>query len=120
MSKKPKCMTPRHFYLVSGYCTLIITVTLAMCGLNWLAAYFMSINAVTFYYYHYDKKQAIRHGNRVPEMVLHVLSLVGGSIGAILGQEILRHKTCKKSFKSLFTMIVTFQMMICFVIILQM
>lgn len=57
--------------------------------LSWL----VTINAVGFVVWATDKKQARRGGTRVPELVLHATTLVGGVVGAGLGMLMLRHKT---------------------------
>ena len=40
-----------------------------------------------------DKRRAIKNAFRVPEATLFSIAFVGGSIGAILGMLIFRHKT---------------------------
>ena len=52
--------------------------------------------------YGVDKRRAILEGQRIPERTLHILSLLGGWPGAILGQKMFRHKTVKKSFRLVF------------------
>ena len=59
--------------------------------LTWAAA----ISVVTFVYYALDKwlARAGRGRARVPEMLLNVLTVLGGVPGAWLGRGLLRHKT---------------------------
>jgi uncharacterized membrane protein YsdA (DUF1294 family) len=59
----------------------------------------ISLNAVALLLYGYDKRQAIIGGSRIPEAVLHIVALLGGSPGALLGQELFRHKTHKRGFR---------------------
>lgn len=40
-----------------------------------------------------DKKRAIRHAWRIPEKMLFLVSLIGGSIGIWAGMYLFRHKT---------------------------
>ena len=40
-----------------------------------------------------DKKRAIRHEWRIPEKMLFLVSLIGGSIGTWSGMYLFRHKT---------------------------
>lgn len=47
----------------------------------------------------YDKRQAKRKGQRVPEKTLWLLALVGGGIGAYVGMQMFRHKTRHTSFR---------------------
>jgi len=53
---------------------------------------------VTFLLYGFDKAQSRREGWRVPEIVLHGLTLVGGFIGGWVGRSMFRHKTTKGIF----------------------
>ena len=41
----------------------------------------------------YDKRRAKRHEWRVPEKILFLIAIFGGSIGSNLGMRIFRHKT---------------------------
>mgnify|MGYP000140324084 CR=1 FL=1 len=61
---------------------------------------FMSI--ITYVAYSSDKSYAITQKYRVPENTLHILSLLGGWIGALIAQQRFRHKTKKISFKIVF------------------
>ena len=72
---------------------------------GWLTA----INLTAFGYYGYDKACARRAARRVPEFVLHGLSLVGGSVGAFAAMQLFRHKTIKGRFRFLFWSIVVLQ-----------
>ncbi len=64
--------------------------------------YYMIASMFTFLIYVRDKQAAKKTRWRTPEKTLHFLSLLGGWPGAILGQQILRHKSSKKSFQTLF------------------
>lgn len=75
----------------------------------WLGCWFLAINVVTMAYYGYDKFQARRGGRRIPEVVLHALAILGGSLGAFAGQQLFRHKTVKGSFRIVFWFIVIVQ-----------
>jgi len=60
------------------------------------------INLFTFFAYGRDKKCA-EHGEwRIPEIQLHTLELLGGTIGAVCGQKIFHHKNKKKSYMATF------------------
>ncbi|MBR5795397.1 MAG: DUF1294 domain-containing protein [Erysipelotrichaceae bacterium] len=60
--------------------------------------YFMIINLVGFVMMCVDKQLAIHHKNRVPEKVLFLIAIIGGSLGSILGMYAFRHKTKHLSF----------------------
>ena len=58
-----------------------------------LAVWLIAINLVTFAVYGIDKRRARGGAWRVPEKTLFLLPLLGGSIGALLGMRVFRHKT---------------------------
>ena len=63
-------------------------------------------SVVAFILYGYDKQQA-RHGRwRAPEKLLHGVELLGGWPGALVAQQVFRHKTRKVSFQVWFWLIV--------------
>ena len=64
-----------------------------------LIIYFIIINLIAFAVFGIDKLKAIKDKWRIPEKVLVLLSVIGGSIGATLGMYIFRHKTKKIAFK---------------------
>jgi uncharacterized membrane protein YsdA (DUF1294 family) len=53
---------------------------------------------VTFILYGFDKAQSRTSGWRVPEAVLHGLSLIGGFPGGWAGRSVFHHKTQKGFF----------------------
>lgn len=56
------------------------------------------INLFTFLAYGKDKRSAKRGEWRIPEIQLHTLELLGGTIGALAGQKFFHHKNKKKSY----------------------
>lgn len=63
-----------------------------------LLVYLLMINVVTFLVYAADKRKAKKGKMRVPEKTLFLLAGIGGSMGALLGMQVLRHKTKHMSF----------------------
>jgi len=57
---------------------------------------------VTFFAYAFDKAAAVRRSWRTSEQTLHVLSIAGGWPGALVAQQLLRHKSSKPSFVVVF------------------
>ena len=55
--------------------------------------YLIAINVVTFLIYGLDKWKAKRDAWRIKESTLLLLAVVGGSVGALLGMQVFRHKT---------------------------
>jgi uncharacterized membrane protein YsdA (DUF1294 family) len=76
---------------------------------NILYSLLVGMSVITFVFYGYDKLQAIRNRSRVPELILHMLALLGGTLGAFIGQLAFRHKTKKLRFLIIFISIVLLQ-----------
>ncbi|MBD9462451.1 DUF1294 domain-containing protein [Pseudomonas sp. Pdm06] len=70
-----------------------------------MAAYGV-VSVVAFLLYWSDKRKARAEAWRTPENVLHALELAGGWPGALLAQQLFRHKTRKVSFQVVFWFIV--------------
>lgn len=64
-------------------------------------------SGLAFAVYGYDKRQAKAGEWRIPEKVLHTIELLGGWPGALLAQQVFRHKTRKLSYQLWFWLIVT-------------
>ena len=60
--------------------------------------YLVLINALALVLMHADKKRARRRTWRIPEASLMGIALLGGSLGAMLGMYIFRHKTKHPKF----------------------
>ncbi|MBZ2175984.1 DUF1294 domain-containing protein [Schnuerera sp. xch1] len=60
--------------------------------------YLLVINLISFSAFMIDKFKARKNGWRISEISLIVLALVGGSIGALLGMIMFKHKTNKTKF----------------------
>ena len=71
---------------------------------------FLALNAFVFSIYFLDKQAARSHRRRISEKTLLTLAFVGGSLGAICAQRLLRHKTQKEPFRSILKAIVLFHM----------
>lgn len=68
----------------------------------WVAAYYLSLSLACFVVYAVDKSAAVAARWRVPENTLLLLGFAGGWPGAIVAQQVLRHKTKKVSFRQAF------------------
>ncbi|CAM3884274.1 hypothetical protein CCOS865_02988 [Pseudomonas reidholzensis] len=76
---------------------------MAWQGESWvpLAAYPL-LSLISLLLYWQDKQQARAQAWRTPEKVLHASELCGGWPGALLAQQLFRHKTRKVSFQLTF------------------
>lgn len=61
----------------------------------------LSINVIAFLAFGWDKRLAETHQRRISERTLLGLALFGGALGALLGQQLFRHKTQKQPFRTL-------------------
>ena len=71
-----------------------------------LAAY-LAMSLAAFFAYWIDKSAAVKGRWRTPENTLHIFGLIGGWPGALMAQQILRHKSKKQSFQMVFWITVT-------------
>lgn len=60
--------------------------------------YLIIINIIAFFLMGIDKKKAQIGAWRIPEKTLFLSAILGGSIGAIAGMQLFRHKTKHKTF----------------------
>lgn len=67
-----------------------------------IALVYLVASIVAFLAYALDKSAAKQGRWRIPESTLHVLGLACGWPGALLAQQLFRHKTAKPSFVSAF------------------
>ncbi|MHA1567560.1 MAG: DUF1294 domain-containing protein [Alphaproteobacteria bacterium] len=72
-------------------------------------AYVVAMNSAGFLAFAWDKHCARKNMWRVPERTLLTLAAVGGTLGIIVAQQTLRHKTRKEPFRSHLRLLVALQ-----------
>ena len=82
---------------IAGYLTYL---SKALVFAYWLLSLF------TFAIYALDKSRARKGEWRIKEEYLHLMALLGGWPGALIAQQILRHKSQKISFRVSLTLII--------------
>ena len=98
--------------LLSVVIGLFLLANLPLEILGWLVL----LNLITYAVYRQDKRKAQQGEWRTTENTLHLLSLLGGWAGALLAQQILRHKSSKAEFLSIFwlTLVINFSLLVLF------
>ena len=107
-------MRPSTGYVMAALAgTLLFTMLLArLLASDVFLAWILAANVVAFLAFGFDKAIAGTAAPRVPERVLLLLSLLGGTLGAWAGMKIFRHKTAKASFRGRFWVIVLLQFLL--------
>ncbi len=65
-----------------------------------IVGYAFVVNLLAYAAMAFDKKMAESRSRRVSEATLLNLALIGGSIGTVIAQRTIRHKTRKEPFRS--------------------
>lgn len=63
--------------------------------MKYAVAYIVIVNMLAFCMYGIDKSAAIKQKQRIPNCVLLLMAVIGGSLGALAGMYTFRHKTKK-------------------------
>ena len=82
-----------------------------------LGIYLFIINAIGFILMLADKIKARKNLWRIPEKVLFLSAIIGGSIGSLLGMYVFRHKTKHFSFILGMPLILAIQIVLAVIII---
>ena len=84
---------------------LILSIVLYFyTGWPFYLVWLLIINLLTLGLYGFDKGQAKLNGFRIPEIVLHLVAILGGFLGGWAGRSLFRHKTQK----GVFTLVLVF------------
>lgn len=82
-------------------------------GIKVALVYLILINIIAFALMGIDKRRAVQHKWRISEANLFLSALLGGSIGAIAGMQMFRHKTKHWYFVVGMPLILICQVVIC-------
>ena len=61
--------------------------------MKYILLYLLLINAIAFFLMLADKRKAKKNLWRIPEATLMLSAALGGSVGALIGMNMFRHKT---------------------------
>lgn len=84
------------------YLLLVCAATASLLTPHPYVTWFLLVSVLTLVIYGMDKMAARKAWRRVPESTLLVFGFVGGWPGAMVGQQVFRHKTQKQPFKTYF------------------
>ncbi len=77
-----------------------------------LLIYLLAVNLAAFLLYGMDKQRAIKKQWRISEKTLLGIAFCGGSIGALAGMHVFRHKTKHWKFKILVPLFLAAQVVV--------
>ncbi|SDS29672.1 DUF1294 domain-containing protein [Pseudomonas oryzae] len=81
---------------------LVGALRLLQQGMPWALLAYAAASLLAIALYWHDKRSARKGRWRVPERILHGAELFGGWPGALLAQQVFRHKTRKVSYQAVF------------------
>jgi len=110
-------MDKKALFLPEEHNDIIWTVIGSPWGL--LACWLLIIHLITFFVFGVDKWKAKRKEKndavrRISEKTLLILSILGGSVGALLGMKVWHHKTLHMAFRIGVPVILILQILIPF------
>jgi uncharacterized membrane protein YsdA (DUF1294 family)/cold shock CspA family protein len=92
--------------LVAAFALFLVLAVTIWGASRWYAVLYVGMSAVAFVMYRWDKRAAMRGDWRTSESTLQAAALLGGWPGAVLAQQLLRHKNRKVSFQLVFWLLV--------------
>ncbi|WP_201533634.1 DUF1294 domain-containing protein [Psychrobacter immobilis] len=100
----------KRLFLGVGFYGVLILLA-ATNKLSWLVvAWYAALGIITYGMYAKDKAAAQSGDWRTPESTLHLLSALGGWVGAMVAQTYLRHKSQKPEFRVAYYLTVVINM----------
>ena len=102
LNNSPARWGAASFFAIPAFLLVYLVVAMIWRVPNWVAGLYLAASAVCFVVYAIDKSAASAGRWRVAERTLILLGFAGGWPGAIVAQQILRHKSSKAEFRSAF------------------
>ena len=100
----------KRLFLGAGFYGVLILLAVTD-KLSWLVvAWYAILGIITYAMYAKDKAAAQSGDWRTPESTLHLLSALGGWVGAMVAQTYLRHKSQKPDFRMAYYLTVVINM----------
>ena len=101
-SESPATWTLPRLLIIPAFASVWIYVASRWSVNPMVPTVYLGLSLLTFFTYAIDKSAAINGSWRTPERTLHLLGVAGGWPGALLAQQLLRHKCSKPSFVAVF------------------
>lgn len=73
--------------------------------------YVLAVNLLAYAFMAFDKAMAKNGSQRISESTLLTFAIIGGSIGTVIAQKTIRHKTRKEPFRSRLARILLLQVL---------
>lgn len=99
---KPAQWGVATWLLIPAFLMLYLWLAVLWRTPHWLGAVYVGGSVLAYALYAADKSAARRGAWRVSESTLHAVALAGGWPGALLAQQLTRHKTAKAEFRRIF------------------
>jgi len=90
------------YFAIPAFLVVYLAASVLWRVPGWVAGVYLVASVLAFVVYALDKSAAVADRWRIPESTLLMVGLVGGWPGAIVSQQVLRHKSSKASFRSAF------------------
>ena len=94
------------FLLMTTLPTMVIVRSFREVSWHLPVGYILAISLITIGSNWHDKRQSKAGGQRISERALHLMELLGGWPAAYLAQQCLHHKTSKRSYRTIYWLIV--------------
>jgi uncharacterized membrane protein YsdA (DUF1294 family)/cold shock CspA family protein len=85
-----------------GFLSFVVIAVIAGRLPSVVLILYLVASVVAFFAYAFDKSAAVKGQWRTQESTLHMFALLGGWPGALAAQRLLRHKSAKASFQTIF------------------
>lgn len=118
-TNKHTSQTKRNVILLSIFCSVLALLTLSGQLPAVVSIVYGALSLVTVLFYGIDKFAAKNNMWRISEAKLHLLSLTGGWPGALIAQQLFKHKRSKSAFMSVYWITVVVNLIVLGLIVFE-
>lgn len=118
-TNKHTSQTKRNVILLSIFCSVLALLTLSGQLPVVVSIVYGALSLVTVLFYGIDKFAAKNNMWRISEAKLHLLSLTGGWPGALIAQQLFKHKRSKSAFMSVYWITVVVNLIVLGLIVFE-